>query len=66
MKVYELMNELSKLPSGAEVKCSASLTTPELENCASCGDDEFENPLYSVIENLDFVSEQDGTVFLNF
>lgn len=30
MRVYELMAELSKLPSGAEVYCSGSLSVNDL------------------------------------
>ena len=66
MKVYELMNELAKFPSGADVKCSLCVSTPELENYSSCGDDEFGDPLYSIIENLNFVSEEDDKIYLNF
>lgn len=66
MKVYELMNELSKYPSGAEVKCSAVLTVPELENGDEYGEDEFGDMLYSFFNNLDCVSGEDNRVYLNF
>lgn len=60
MKVYELMNELAKYPSGAEVKCSATLTVPDLENGENCGADEFGDTLYSVFYNLDCVNGEDN------
>lgn len=65
MKVYELMSELLKLPSGADVKCSASITTPELERHDTCGKDDFGDDLYSIYLNLDFVSEHDNVIYLN-
>ena len=49
MKVYELINELSKLPAGAEVEFSMVMATSELKN----------NPAYDTVggENLFSISE---------
>ena len=41
MKVYELMNELAKVESGAEVRFSSVITVPELIEC-----DEIDNGDY--------------------
>lgn len=41
MKVYELMQELSKMPSGAEVEVGGSLTLKEFAELADEASDEF-------------------------
>lgn len=69
MKVCELMNELSKFPSGANVRCSATLSVPELENCENLGEDEFGDELYSVYKDLDYVENSENNnnlIYLNF
>lgn len=42
MKVYELMNALASLPSGADIMCSATLTVSELEAGGQMGKDEYD------------------------
>lgn len=66
MKVYELMAELSKFPSGADVRCSAALSVPELKNYEELGEDEFGDKLYSVYKDLDSVKNDGELVHLNF
>lgn len=66
MKVYELMGELSKLPSGAEVSGSAMLTTSELESGCRMGNDDDGETLYSVCRNLECVDHDGHRVFLSF
>lgn len=69
MKVYELINELVKFPSGANVRCSGTLTVPELENGEDFGDDDFGNNIYAVDKALDSVEKsesENGLVYLNF
>lgn len=66
MKVYELMSKLAEFPSGAEVKCSASLTIPELENYDKCGEDEYGDDLYSFYKDLNFVDNDNDRVYLEF
>lgn len=41
MKVYELMQELAKMPSGAEVEVGGSLTLKEFAELADEAMDEF-------------------------
>lgn len=66
MKVYELMNALSELPSGAEVSCWLSLTVNELERGLVMDDEDKNNILYEVIKPLDSVDEEAGRVNLSF
>ena len=40
MKVYELMNILADMPSGADVLCGGSFTVNELKNCENNGSDD--------------------------
>lgn len=65
MKVYELMDALSKLPSGMEVSCSASLTVNELESSSRMGKIDGEIT-YAVSKNLDCVDNDGHRVFLSF
>lgn len=69
MKVYELMSELTKFPSGADVRCSAILTVPELENGEDFGEDDFGDDMYAVDKALDSVEKSESEndlVYLNF
>lgn len=66
MKVYELMGELSKLPSGAEVSCSATLTVKELESGSKLFEDDEGGTAYAVTKNFGFVECEDDHVYLNF
>lgn len=66
MKVYELMSILAECPSGADVKCSMTITVPELENEEECGTDDYENTMYSVCKALDDVENVDEVVYLSF
>lgn len=66
MKVYELMNALASLPSGADIMCSATLTVSELEAGGQMGEDEYYEMLYSVSKELKFVDSEKDTVCLEF
>lgn len=66
MKVYELMNALAKLPSGAEVICWSTLTVNELENGPVIDDDDENNILYEFVKPLDSVEDADDHVNLCF
>lgn len=66
MKVYELMSILAGCESGADVKCSATITTPELESNDTCGEDDSGDPLYSICKDLDDAESCGETVYLNF
>lgn len=66
MKVYELMDALSKLPSGAEVSCTATLTVKELESGSKMFEDDEGGTAYAVIKKLDCVEHDDNLVFLSF
>lgn len=60
MKVYELMNELAKVESGAEVRFSSVITVPELIEC-----DEIDNGDYCYSKTIEDVDAWDETeVFL--
>ena len=60
MKVYELMNELAKVESGAEVRFSSVITVPELIEC-----DEIDNGDYYYSKTVEDVDAWDVTeVFL--
>lgn len=65
MKVYELMDALSKLPSGLEVSCSAALTVNELESGSHMGKIDGEM-IYAVSKDLDCVDDDEHRVFLSF
>ena len=60
MKVYELMNELAKVESGAEVRFSSVITVPELIEF-----DELDKGVYCYSKPLTEVDSWDETeVFL--
>lgn len=60
MKVYELMNELAKVESGAEVRFSSVITVPELIES-----DEIDNGDYCYSKTVEDVDAWDETeVFL--
>ncbi len=62
MKVYELMEKLSELPSGADIKCYIALTAKELKTDGEYLDDE----LYGYTSNLDSVEYDEYGVTLGF
>lgn len=69
MKVYELMAVLAKFPSGANVRCSATFTVPELENGEDLGEDDFGDNMYAVdkaLDSVENVESENGLVYLNF
>ncbi len=66
MKVYELMNTLASLPSGADIMCSVSLTVSELESGNQLGEDEYDEMIYSVSKKLKFIDSGNNTVCLEF
>lgn len=66
MKVYELMNTLASLPSGADIMCSAALTVSELESGNPLGEDENDEMLYAVSKELKFIDSEKDTVCLEF
>lgn len=66
MRVYELMNALSELPSGAEVICWSVLTTDELENSLMIDDEDKNNILYEVAKPLDSIESSSDHISLCF
>lgn len=74
MKVYELMNMLAGMPSGADVLCSGSFTTKELESKENCGTNDDGEQIFSFssditdIDNIDIDIDEDGLgkVYINF
>lgn len=62
MKVYELMNILADMPSGADVKCGGSFTVNELKNCEKVGGKD----VYSFAKGVSDVENIDDTVYINF
>lgn len=66
MRVYELMNELANLPSGAEVSCFSSLTVNDLESGIILDDEDKNNILYEVKKPLDSVDGDNSRVYLCF
>lgn len=66
MKVYELMNILADMPSGADVLCGGSFTVNELKNCENNGSDDNGKAIYSFSKDVTDVEEIDNTVYLNF
>lgn len=63
MKVYELMEQLSKLPSGADIKCYISLTPKELKSGDLLDDDD---EVYGYAGCLDNVESDQYGVTLEF
>lgn len=66
MKVYELMNELAKMPSGAEVLCSGNFTVKELKNEENCGNNDNGERLYSFSKDVQDVDNVGEGVYINF
>ena len=66
MKVYELMNILADMPSGAEVHCSGSLSVKELKSFDYCGDNRNGEALFCVSEEANCVISQNGFVYIEF
>lgn len=66
MKVYELMDALASLPSGADIEGTVSLTVSELESGDQLGEDEYDEMIYSVSKKLKFVDSETNTVCLEF
>ena len=66
MKVYELMNALSELPSGAEVHCWLALTVDELKSGLVIDDEDKNNILYEVAKPLDSVANNGNHINLCF
>lgn len=66
MKVYELMNILADMPSGAEVHCSGSLSVKELKSYDYCGDNYSGEALFTVSEEANCVIAQNGFVYIEF
>ena len=66
MKVYELMNILADMPSGADVLCSGSFTVNELKNCENSGSDDNGRNIYSFAKDVSDVDNNDDVVYINF
>lgn len=66
MKVYELMNVLDKLPSGAEVVCFTELTVNELKSGLVIDRSDKNNIVYEVRKPLDSVEKCVNSVYLDF
>lgn len=66
MRVYELMNALAGVPSGAEVSCFSSLTVNELESGIIMDDGDKNNILYEVRKPLDSVDGDNSRIYLCF
>lgn len=65
MKVYELMNALAEMPSGADVVCAASLTVNDVESGIVIDGDR-DDPLYEVLKPLDNVEKNGVHICLGF
>lgn len=66
MKVYELMNALSKYEAGLEVRINGCMTVLDLKACVELDEDENENTLYSVTGKCDDVEGDTKGVVLYF
>lgn len=66
IKVYELMTQLEKLPSGAEVMCSGAKTVDELEESEALGKNDYSIEQYSITENIVDVNLEGNHVYLQF
>lgn len=66
IKVYELMSQLEKLPSGAEVMCSGAKTVDELEESESLGKNDYGIDQYSITESILDVEIESNHVYLQF
>lgn len=66
MKVYELMNKLEELPSGAEVMCSGVKTLDKITDATPIGKDGQGNNEYPITESIVDVDLQGKHVYLQF
>ena len=66
MKVYELMNILSDMPSGADVLCGGAFTVNELKNCENSGSDDNGKDLYLFAKDVRDVENTEDVVYINF
>lgn len=69
MKVYELMNVLAELPSGAEVFCSVPLTIGEVESGIVMDDADKDNIIYEFskpLDSVDSVDKNNSRIYLGF
>lgn len=66
MKVYELMNILADMPSGADVFCGGSFTVKELKINESCGNDDKGQPIYSFSKGVEDVDNIGSAVYIGF
>ncbi|MEY8366109.1 hypothetical protein AALA22_10775 [Anaerovoracaceae bacterium 41-7] len=64
MKNYELMEKLSSMPAGAEIKVSAIMTMEEFENGDIIQEDE-EGALYSLIREVEGVENAGDRIYMN-
>jgi len=66
MKVYELMNILADMPSGADVFCGGSFTVKELKSCDNCGTDDNGQKIFSFAKEVESVDNTNGNVYIEF
>ena len=60
------MSILAECESGADVKCTMTITVPELESEEKCGTDDYGNTMYSICKGLDDAENEGETVYLSF
>lgn len=66
IKVYELMSNLEKLPSGAEVMCSGVKTLDDVTDNPAIGEDSYGNKEYPISEIIVDVDLEGNHVYLQF
>ena len=66
MKVYELMNILADMPSGADVFCCGCFTVKELKSKENCGDNDSGDLVYSFASDVSEIDYTDGKAYINF
>lgn len=66
MKVYELMNILADMPSGADVLCGGAFTANELINCENSGSNDNGKDVYSFAKDVIDVENIEDVVYINF
>ena len=66
MKVYELMNILADMPSGADVLCGGTLAVNELKTRENGSSDDNENDTYSFAKDVSDVKNADGFAYIHF
>lgn len=66
MKVYELMNILADMPSGADVLCGGAFTANELINCENSGSDDNGKDVYSFAKDVSDAENIEDVVYINF